>query len=61
MVSKYKIDAKEISANNNDTKLNETLLQNDNVEDQKGENREEDVENGVEPENINVEIQSGGP
>ena len=41
--------------------LSDTLLQNDDVEDHKGENRKEDVENGVEPENINVEIQCGGP
>ena len=38
-----------------------TLLQNNDVEDHKGEYREEDVEKGIEPENIDVEIQRGGP
>ena len=38
-----------------------TLLQNNDVEDHKGEYREEDVEKGIEPENIYVEIQRGGP
>ena len=41
--------------------FSETLLPNNDVGEHKAENREEDVENGVEPENIKVEIQSGGP
>ena len=32
------------------------LLQNDNVEDHKGEDWEDDVEDGVEPKIINVDI-----
>ena len=37
------------------------LLKNDNVEDHKGEDWEDDVEDGVQPLNIDVEVQIGSP